>query len=227
MTTMDIETVGGGDALAEATADHVEEGIRAALKLRGAAVVGFSGGETPGPMFSELARRELPWESVTVVQVDERVAPDGHADRNATLLTSRLLDHVAATAHLMPVTDPDLDTAATRYAELLDSLCGGVVDVVHLGVGADGHTASLVPGDPVLDVADRDVAVTGEYQGRRRMTLTFPAINRSGRIVWQVAGADRAGAVAALVAGGPIPAARVTRERAVLVVDDAAGSQLP
>src|SRR5258705_7493126 len=118
----------------------------------------------------------------------------------------------------MPVEAPDLEAAASRYAETLWAIAGSppVFDLVHLGLGADGHTASLVPGDPVLDVTDADVAVTRPYQGRRRMTLTFPIINRSRRVLWLVTGREKAGALVRLRNRDPsIPASCVRQDRAL------------
>src|SRR4029434_2837234 len=114
-----------------------------------------------------------------IVQVDERVAPTGHPDRNLTHLRESLLGLTSLRpeqVHAMPVEAADLNAAAEEYARTLQEIAGSppVLDLVHLGLGPDGHTASLVPGDPVLDVSDADVATTRPYQGRRRMTLTFP-----------------------------------------------------
>ena len=215
------------DALSRAVADAVAAGIEAAVAERGRAVIAFSGGATPAPMLRDLANRDLPWDEVTVFQVDERVAPDGHDDRNATMLQRELLDHVTAIAYLMPVTQSDLDAAAAAYAQLLADVCGGVLDVVHLGLGPDGHTASLVPGDDVLEVSDRDVAVTAEYQGRQRMTLTYPALSRGRRIVWEISGDDKAAAVRAVVEQRDVPGAFVAQDNATLIVDRGAASQLP
>ena len=213
-------------AMSSAVAAAIADEIMSAVQARGRALVGFSGGSTPAAMLSELAAADLPWEQVVVFQVDERVAPEGDPDRNAQLLCGNLLDHVAATAYLMPVTREPLEGAAADYAALLADTCGGVLDVVHLGLGADGHTASLVPGDPVLEVTDTDVAVTGRYQGRRRMTLTYPAINRARRIVWEIAGADKAEAVRSMVDGGDVPGAGIVTGPALLITDAAAGALL-
>lgn len=212
-------------ALPQRAAARVAEAADRAVAERGRFAVAFSGGRTPGGMFAALAELDLPWAQTHVCQVDERAAPDGHPERNATMLRSQLLDHVplpAAQVHLMPAGDADLEAAARAYAAELSDVCGDppVLDLVHLGLGADGHTASLVPGDPVVDVADRDVAATGVYQGRRRLTLTFPALNRARRILWLVSGADRAEALAALAAGDPaIPAGRVARSQAEVLTD--------
>lgn len=212
-------------ALPQRAADRVAEAAHRAVAERGRFAVAFSGGRTPGGMFAALAELDLPWDRIHVGQADERAAPDGHADRNATMLRARLLDHVpipASQVHLMPAADADLEAAAHAYAAELRGVCGNppVLDLVHLGLGGDGHTASLVPGDPVVDVTDRDVAATGVYDGRRRLTLTFPALNRARQILWLVSGADRAEALAALVDGDPaIPAGRVARSQAEVLTD--------
>jgi 6-phosphogluconolactonase len=179
-------------------------------------------------MLRALAKEDLPWKSIHVVQVDERVAPPGDKDRNLTHLTESLLDHSTIpqeNIHAMPVESPDLDTAAREYALLLAKIAGSpaTLDLVHLGLGPDGHTASLVPGDPVLNVTATDVAVTGSYQGRRRMTLTYPAINRARRILWLATGPEKADALLRLRRGDlTIPAGRICRLRAVVFADRAA-----
>jgi 6-phosphogluconolactonase len=145
--------------------------------------------------------------------VDERVAPAGHADRKLTHLLESLLDDSPIRPeqiHAMPVESPNLETAAKQYAATLVELAGSppTLDLVHLGLGPDGHTASLVPGDQVLNVSQADVALTGVYQGRRRMTLTYPIINRARRILWLVTGSEKVGILARLENGDPsIPSA--------------------
>jgi 6-phosphogluconolactonase len=129
----------------------------------------------------------------------------------------------------MPVDSPDLEAAANQYALNLREIAGAppVLDLVHLGLGPDGHTASLVPGDPVLDVTDTDVALTQPYQERRRMTLTFPAINRARRILWVVTGAEKAGMLLRLRDGDvTIPAGFVRRDQALVLADRAAAARL-
>jgi 6-phosphogluconolactonase len=174
----------------------------------------------------------VPWKDVHVVQVDERVAPEGDPDRNLTHLRESLLDHSPLRSeqiYAMPVESPNIETACARYAQILKTIAGSppLLDLVHLGLGPDGHTASLVPGDPVLDVANADVALTGIYQGRRRMTLTYPIINRSRHLLWLTTGAEKAGMLARLQAGDvSIPAGRVSKDRAVVLADRAAACQV-
>jgi 6-phosphogluconolactonase len=187
-----------------------------------------SGGRTPWMMLHALSNHDMPWEKVHVVQVDERVAPAGHQDRNLTQLRDSLLkqvrlpvDHIYA----MPVEAVDLEAAAAQYAEKLQEIAGSppVLDLVHLGLGSDGHTASLIPGDPVLKVVEADVALTGLYQGRRRMTLTYPILNRSRCILWLVTGSEKADMLARLRDGDlSIPAGLVHREQAIVLADRAA-----
>jgi 6-phosphogluconolactonase len=183
-------------------------------------------------MLRFLSSEDLPWRSIHVFQVDERVAPDGDADRNLTHLRESLISRVdlpAANVHAMPVGQEDLAGAAAAYARDLARTTGGegALDLVHLGLGTDGHTASLVPGDPVLAVKDADVAVTGVYAGRRRMTLTYPTLDRARRILWLVTGDGKAPVLPRLAAGDPtIPAGRVSADRAVVLADTAAAARL-
>jgi 6-phosphogluconolactonase len=190
--------------------------LKARIALRGNASIAVSGGRTPWPVFERVSEAPIEWNAVDVFQVDERVAPPGSAERNLTGLTETLFDRVQATAHPMPVDVPDLEAAADRYAtELPPSL-----DVVHLGLGDDGHTASLVPLDPGLLIEDQLVAITDPYRGHRRMTLTRPALDGAGLIVWIVSGSDKAEMVERLIAGDTsIPAGLISQERAVLVTD--------
>ncbi len=183
-------------------------------------------------MLRALADEDVPWESVHVLQIDERVAPAGDPDRNLTHLRESLLTHAPLApeqVHAMPVELNDLKAAATRYAETLEALAGSppALDLAHLGLGPDGHTASLVPGDPVLDVNDAEVAITGPYQGRRRMTLTYPILNRARRILWLVTGEGKAAMLVRLRDGDKaIPAGRVRADRAVVFADQAAAGRL-
>jgi 6-phosphogluconolactonase len=225
---MKIEILAEPAAVAQRAAEMIAAEARAAAAARGRFVMAVSGGHTPWQMLRALANEEIPWKSVHVVQVDERIAPAGDPDRNLTHLRESLLEHAPLRPeqiHAMPVESPDLDDAAKRYAKTLQEIAGSppVLDLAHLGLGPDGHTASLVPGDPVLNVTDADVALTGVYQNRRRMTLTYPMLNRARRILWLVTGNDKVDALARLRAGDTsIPGGRIRQEQAVVLADRAA-----
>jgi 6-phosphogluconolactonase len=228
---MKIEIFSDADAVAREGARFIAAEAQAAVADRGSFVMAVSGGHTPWMMLRDLAVVEMPWKAVQVVQVDERLAPAGDPDRNLTHLRESLLSHAPLRfeqIHAMPVEAPDLNAAAEQYAQTLRSLAGSppVLDLVHLGMGPDGHTASLVPGDPVLNIDDRDVAVTGIYQGRRRMTLTYPAINRARRVLWLVTGGEKTGMLTRLKAGDTsIPAGRIRADHAVVLADRAAAGE--
>jgi 6-phosphogluconolactonase len=203
-------------AAALATAGMIADRARAAVDERGAFTLAVSGGTGPWQAFRLLADADVPWEAVEIFQVDERVAPPGDDDRNLTHLEQSLPPAAVARLRPMPVEADDLEAAAAEYAALLPER----LDLVHLGLGPDGHTASLVPGDPVLDVTDRDVAITGEYQGRRRMTLTYPAICRARELVWLVTGTSKVEPLRLLLAGDPsIPAGRVAGAPSLVIAD--------
>jgi 6-phosphogluconolactonase len=228
---MQMEILADAAAVARRAAAVIAAAAREAVAARGRFVLAVSGGQTPRQMLRDLALEEVPWNQVQVVQVDERVAAAEHSDRNLTHLKHNLLEHAPLRAeqiHAMPVEQSDLFMAAARYAATLRELAGTppVLDLVHLGLGADGHTASLIPGDPVLEVDDTDVTVTGVYQGRRRMTLTFPALDRARRILWVVTGSDKARMLTRLRAGDrSIPAGRVSSVRAMVLADRGAAGQ--
>ena len=229
---MKIEVQGDADSVAREAARMISLEARTAVADRGRFIVAVSGGHTPWRMLRMLTAEEVPWKTVHLVQVDERVAPLGHPDRNLTHLRESLLDHVPLPpeqVYAMPVNAPDLEVAALQYAAALRAIGGAplVLDLVHLGLGPDGHTASLVPGDPVLSVTDRDVALTGPYQGRLRMTLTYPALNRSRRILWVVTGGEKVEMLSRLLkADRSIPAGRVRQDKALVLADRAAAGQL-
>ena len=173
-------------------------------------------------MFSQLEEFDLDWREIEIFQVDERVAPAGADERNLTHLVESLSIGAQGSIRPMPVTDEDLDAAADRYAASLPE----ALDLAHMGLGPDGHTASLVPGDPVLEVTDKRVAVTsGEYQGVRRMTLTYPELHRTRRLLWVVTGEEKVDALAKLLARDPsIPAGRVDPGGDSLVLADRAAA---
>lgn len=229
---MEIKVLADADAVAREGAAIIAAQARAAVAARGRYILAVSGGHTPWLMLRVLAGEDVPWNDVHVAQVDERVAPAGHPDRNLTHLRESLLEHAPLRpeqVYAMPVEAIDLEAAVSRYAQTLRGMAGSppIFDVAHLGLGPDGHTASLVPGDPVLDVTDADVALTGVYQGRRRMTLTYPMINRSRRILWLVTGNDKVGMLTRLGDGDrSIPAGRIGRDNALVIADSAAAGQL-
>ena len=227
-----VEVLADAHAVAARAAEVIAADARASVATRGRFVLAVSGGRTPWMMLRALAGQHVPWAGLHIVQVDERIAPAGHADRNLTHLRDSLIGRVALRpeqVHAMPVELADPDEAATRYGATLREVAGTppVLDLVHLGLGADGHTASLVPGDPVLAVDGADVAAAGPYQGRRRLTLTYPVIDRARRILWVVTGGEKAGMLARLRDADPsIPAGRVRQDRAVVLADRAAAAAL-
>jgi 6-phosphogluconolactonase len=225
---MKIQVLADSDAVAKEAAKVIAVEASAAVAARGRFVMAVSGGRTPWQMLRALADEPVPWERLHVVQVDERVAPAGDPDRNLTHLRESLGAHAPLPPqqmHAMPVEAEDLEAAAANYARLLQQIAGSppVLDLVHLGLGPDGHTASLVPGDPVLNITDRDVALTGIYQERRRMTLTYPILNRSRRVLWLVTGPEKAKMLARLQSGdASIPAGRIRQDAALVLADRAA-----
>jgi 6-phosphogluconolactonase len=217
--TIPVEVLPSAAEAAECAASLVAEALQSAVADTSRASAAFSGGSTPAAMLRALGDEDVPWSEVAVYQVDERVAAAGHPDRNLTTQLLALPEAARASIRPMPVEDPDLELAALRYGESLPER----LDVVHLGLGADGHTASLVPGDPVLDVGDRPVAVSDEYQGYRRMTLTYPALEAARQIVWLVTGEDKRDALRRLLERDPsIPAARIENPAQRVVADEGA-----
>ena len=225
---MQVEVLPDPAAVASRAAAIIAQHARDAVQARGRFLMAVSGGHTPWVMLRELAKEDVPWDGVHVLQVDERIAPAGDPDRNLTHLRETLLQNAPiepSHIYAMPVEDPDSQAAAAEYARTIEQLAGSppVIDLVHLGLGPDGHTASLVPGDPVLHVMDRDVGVTGVYMGRKRMTLTYPVINRARHILWVVTGAEKVKALSQLQAGDTsIPGGRISRAQAQIIADRAA-----
>jgi len=231
MKNMRIEVLEDANAVAGKAAALIAAEARQAVAARGRFIMAVSGGHTPWIMLRALAGEEVPWAKAHIFQVDERVATEGHSDRNLTHLRESLLEHAPLPTeqlYAMPVELTDLNIAASKYAAELMKVAGSppVLDLVHLGLGPDGHTASLVPGDPVLDVTDRDVAVTGVYQGRNRLTLTYPVINRARLILWLVTGGEKVPMFKRLQAADhSIPAGRVLQNSAVLLADIGAAGE--
>ena len=225
---MKIEILDDAPAVARRAAEFIAAEARAAVAARGRFCFAVSGGSTPWLMLRLLAAHELPWPAMHLFQVDERVAPAGDGDRNLTHIGQTLLTiapAAAASLHPMPVEGGDLEAAARDYARTLARRAGEppVLDLVHLGLGVDGHTASLVPGDGALSVHNTDVAITAPYQGRRRMTLTFPVLDRARCILWLATGSEKREMLARLRAADPtIPAGRVAQRQALVLTDRAA-----
>ena len=217
MPVHELEVLPDADAAARRLARVIGDRARDAVSERGAFTLALSGGRAPWQAFRLLADEALPWSRVRIYQVDERVAPRGDDARNLTHLEESLPAAALPSLRPMPVDTDDLEVAAAAYAEELPAS----LDLVHLGLGPDGHTASLVPGDPVLEVTDRDVALTaGEYQGRRRLTLTYPALDRARELVWLVTGDEKADALRRLLKGDPgIPAGRIRNGGSLVLTD--------
>jgi 6-phosphogluconolactonase len=229
---MRIQVLSDADTVASEAASVIANEARVAVAARGRFIMAVSGGHTPWQMLRALAAQEVPWNGVHVVQVDERVAAAGDPDRNLTHLRESLLSHAPLPPeqiHAMPVEEADLASAPAQYARTLEQIAGSppVLDLAHLGLGPDGHTASLVPGDPVLQVQDKDVALTGIYMGRKRMTLTYPMLNRSRRILWLVTGPEKVDMLRRLREGdSSIPAGRIRADIALVLADRAAAGKL-
>ena len=225
---MEIRQCETPDDVASAGANFISARVTEAIAERGQFTIALSGGSTPWIMLARLAEQELPWDRVKVFQVDERAAPDGDPERNLVQIREHFADRISLPTenlYAMPVISEDLNRGARQYEQTLVELAGGkpVIDVIHLGLGGDGHTASLVPGDPVLEVSDCDVATTQTYNGRRRMTLTYPIINRARHILWLITGEGKAEMLRRLIQGDDdIPAGRISQTQATVLADDAA-----
>ncbi len=230
---MRIQVLPTPEDAAERAADWLRAEIGRASAQRGECRLALSGGHTPWRMLRDLKRLRVHWHDLSVFQVDERVVPATDERRNARQIADLLIapDALGASQfHAMPVERADLGAGAAEYARLLIGAGSSppVLDVVQLGLGADGHTASLVPGDRLLDDLTADVGVSGPYQGVRRMTLTFRVLEAARHRLWLVTGEDKAVALGKLWAGDRgIPAARVARESSIVYADAAAARGLP
>jgi 6-phosphogluconolactonase len=221
---VDLEVLADEKAAARRAAELIAAAGAEAVRERGSFTFAMSGGRSPWAMLAILGElEEMPWEQTELFQVDERIAAPGSEDRNLTHMVLGLAMAHQPALRPMPVTQRDLDAAAREYEAMLPEH----LDLVHLGLGPDGHTASLVPGDPVLEVHDRRVAVTeGYYKGHRRMTLTYPAIDAARRVLWLVTGSEKREPLAKLLVGDrSIPAGRVDNDNMVVVADEAAAAR--
>jgi len=218
---IELEVAGDEKAASRRAAELIAAAGDQAVVERATFALAMSGGRSPWAMLAILGElEEMPWEKTELFQVDERVAAPGDPARNLTHMVLGLsMDHQAA-LRPMPVTQRDLGNAAREYEATLPER----FDLVHLGLGPDGHTASLVAGDPVLEVSDRRVAMTAKpYQDHLRMTLTYSALNDARRIVWLVTGPDKREPLQKLLAGDDsIPAGRVRNENMIVIADEAA-----
>ena len=229
---MEIRTFQSSNEVATEAALYIADRIRESVAKKGFFTMAVSGGRTPWQMIKELAKEELPWEKVFLFQVDERVAPDGHADRNLTQLFNSIQGTPLVTRlNIFPmhVIAEDLEEACDQYAENIKLITEtGKLDLIHLGIGTDGHTASLIPGDAVLDVQDQAVAMTSDpYQGRDRMTLTYPLINQAEKILWIITGKEKAEMLSRLISQDPtIPAGNVSQSRAIILTEESAAETI-
>ena len=229
---MKIEVLENADMVAQKAASIIAEEGRQAVALRGRFIIAVSGGKTPWKMLRALAYEDVPWKGMHILQVDERLAPGGHPERNMTHLRESLLGYAPLLPELiyaMPVEEKNTEAIAAGYAHTISEIAGSpaIIDLVHLGLGPDGHTASLIPGDPVLDVTDKDVALTGIYQGRHRLTLTYPIINRARKILWLITGSEKSDMLQRLIDSDlSIPAGRISQEHAMVLADKEAAGYL-
>ena len=231
--SMRIQVLPTPEIAAERAAEWLRTEIGRASAQRGRCLVALSGGRTPWRMLRDLHRLRVHWHDLQVFQVDERVVAENDERRNARQIADLLVAPAmlrAAQFHAMPVERSDLEAGAEEYARLLSEHGGTppVLDVVQLGIGADGHTASLVPGDRLLKAHDRDVGISVPYQGVVRMTLTFRVLDAARHRLWLITGADKAAALRQLWLGDTsVPAGRVVRESAFVFTDSAAAVELP
>ena len=229
---MNIEVLADAESVAREAASIIAQEGRISVSARGRFVLAVSGDSTSLRMLRALSQEQMVWERLHVVQVDECVEPTGDSRRCMARLRECLLDRSLlrpAQIHTMPAEARDIEVAAARYALSLHRVAGSppVLDLVHLTLGADGRAASLLPDDPVLDVTDKDVALTGTHEGRRWMTLTYPILNRSRFVLWSVTGADKAEMLRRLQQqDDSIPAGRVRSGMALILADCAASGQL-
>ena len=228
---MNLEVLADAESVAKEAAAAIAQEARMSVSARGRFVMAMSGDAASLLILRALAEEQMVWERLHLVQVDECVAPMSEPCRNLVRLREILFDYSLLRppqVHTMPVEARDLEVAAARYALSLHRIAGSppVLDLVHLSLGPDGRAASLAPGDPVLDVTDRDVALTQVYQGRRWMTLTYPILNRSRLVLWSVTGAEQVEMLGRLCRQDEsIPAGRVHAGAALILADSAAAGQ--
>jgi 6-phosphogluconolactonase len=222
--SIDLEVLDDDRAAARRAAELIAEAGADSVAQRGIFGFAMSGGRSPWAMLALLDEsRTMPWDETELFQVDERIAAPGDQERNLTHIILALSMGHQPSLRPMPVTSHDLDGAAHEYETSLPER----LDLVHLGLGPDGHTASLVPADPVLEVRDRGVAVTESvYQGHRRMTITYPTIDTARKVLWLVTGEEKQEPLRQLLVGDEsIPAGRVKNDSMIVVADRAAAPE--
>lgn len=229
---MEIRTFQTTEDVAQEAAVYIADRIRENVSRKGFFTMAISGGRTPWAMMKELAKEDLPWEKVFLFQVDERVAPDAHEDRNLTQLF-KAIEGTRLVLRLnffpMRVNAGDLDEACAEYESHIQRMTeNGKFDLIHLGIGTDGHTASLVPGDAVLDITEKGVAITQKlYQGRHRMTLTYPMINQAEKILWVITGSEKAEMLNRLLhRDSSIPAGLIDQTHAIVLTEESASAKI-
>lgn len=228
-TQFTIEILPDRDSVAEYGAKWIAELARETLLTQKNFSLALSGGKTPWQMLRRLAAEELPWGKIHLFQTDERVLPKNHSERNLTQL-QEIFSRAASRLHPMPVGAGDLERACASYTKEIQRYAGQppVLDLIHLGLGEDGHTASLFSGDALLAESKRDVGLSDEALRPRRMTLTLPAINRAKQALWVITGKEKSVAFQKLLRGDPsIPASRIACAKIFLLVDEDAASLLP
>ena len=220
---MQVRVSATAEGAAEDAAAYVAARAVEAIEERGRFVWAVSGGSTPGAFLAALALHDrVDWANTHLFQVDERIAATGSDDRNDTMIRDRFVTaRPDANYHPMPVVAASLGAALVDHLTDLERLAGepARLDLVQLGLGGDGHTASLIPGDPVLEAAG-DLATTGLYNGTRRVTMTAPLLNRARERLFLVTGAGKDEALGQLAERDPnIPGSLISDADTVLVTD--------
>jgi 6-phosphogluconolactonase len=191
----------------------------------------MSGGTTPWKVLRQLADTTLMWEAIELFQVDERIAPAGDPQRNLTKINETLLNSISprpVQVHAIPVEFASPKFVAEAYTQSLRERCGTppILDLIHLGLGEDGHTASLLPDDPARKSL-APVTVSKQYQGLHRITMTYPTINAARQRLWIITGAHKRPMLERLYHGdSSIPAGLVERENSIILADKEAAGKL-
>jgi 6-phosphogluconolactonase len=228
---MKIHIEPDADRLALECAAWIGGQVRRGLAERDTFTLALSGGRGPHRLFEALARERVPWQRVHLFQVDERAAPADSPERNFRAIRELLIERVPipdANVHPMPVEQEGLEGAARDYASTLAQVLGPelVLDLVHLGLGEDGHTASLFPGDPASE-SGAPVIVSREHQGFRRLSLNYPLLSGARQRLWFVTGAAKSEVLLRAMDGDVgIPAGRIRREDTLFFADQAAAAML-